>query len=120
MTHKVFANNPLLGGEVKQPDIPMFSGGFAGFVSTILKFVYIAAGLYAFWNFIVAGYMFLSAGGDPEAIGKAWGTIWKSLMGLILIVSATVFAALIGWLFFNNPTAILKPELAATPAPAGP
>lgn len=111
MIKKIFAEgNPLLGGEVEAPEIPLFSGGFAGLASTILRFVYIIAGLYALWNFIVAGYMFLSAGGDPEAVGKAWETIWKSLVGLLIVVTATVFAALLGWLFLGDPTAILAPE----------
>lgn len=116
MINKVFAQvepTSILGGKVDPPTSPLFSGGFAGLASSLLRIVYIVAGLYVFFNFIIAGYKFISAGGNPEAINEAWGTIWKSLVGLLLIVSATVFAALVGWLFLDNPTAILKPQFVA-------
>ena len=111
MLNRVAAANKFLGGEVEPPTGPLFTGGFAGFSSIILRIIFILAGLYAFWNFIVAGYMFLSAGGDPEAVGKAWETIWKSLIGLLIVVVSFVFAALIGWLLLGSPTAILAPKL---------
>lgn len=100
-----------LKDKITPPAGPLFSGGFAGMMSIILRFVYIIAGLYVFWNFIVAGYKLMSAAGNPEKVSEAWETIWKSLLGLIIIVTATVFAALIGWLFFDNPRIILAPEL---------
>jgi hypothetical protein len=53
----------------------------------------------------------MTAGGDPKNFSKAWDRIWQTLMGLMVIVASFLLAAIIGILFFKNPTAILQPTL---------
>lgn len=85
--------------------------GLVGFLNNVLKLVALAAGLFAVVNFILAGYGIMSSQGDPERMGKATSKIWNSLIGLILIVASFAFAALIGWIIFKNPRAILDPKI---------
>lgn len=85
--------------------------GVIVFLNSVLKLVFLAGGLWGFLNIIVAGFGFLTAGGDAKAVGKAWERIWQSLLGLFIIVSSFLIAAVIGILLFKDPTAILQPKL---------
>ena len=85
--------------------------GIMVFLNSLLRLVFIAAGLFGFFNLIIAGFQFMTAGGDPKAIGKAWEKIWQSFVGLLIIVSSFLLAAIIGILLFRDPFAILKPTL---------
>ncbi len=70
------------------------------------------AGVYALFNFILAGYSFLSAEGDPKKIEGAWAKIWQSALGLAVAAGALVLAAIFGILIFGSATAILNPTIA--------
>lgn len=85
--------------------------GVTAFLNSILKLVFIVAGIWAFLNIILAGFGFMTAGGDPKKFTQAWDRIWQTLFGLTIIVASFLIAALIGILLFKNPTAILKPKL---------
>jgi hypothetical protein len=86
-------------------------GGLILFFSNVLRLVFVVAGIYAFINFIIAGYGYMSAGGDSKAIAAAWARIWQSLMGLVIIVGSFAFAALLGQVLFGDPTYILSPTI---------
>jgi hypothetical protein len=79
--------------------------------NSLLKFAIVMAGLFAFWNFIAAGYGFMSAGDDAKAMGKAWGKFTQSLLGLLFVAGSFVLAAIFGWLIFGDATAILRPVI---------
>lgn len=85
--------------------------GLIRFLNNILRLLFVVAGLYAFLNLIIAGFGFISASGDPKKISNAWAKIWQSLVGLLIIVSSFVLAAIFGQLIFGNPGAILNPQL---------
>jgi hypothetical protein len=85
--------------------------GLVGFISNVIRFLTIAAGLFAFLNLLLAGFQFITAGGDPENIAKAWDKIWYSLIGLVIIVASFTIAALLGWLIFRDAGAILQPTI---------
>ncbi len=86
-------------------------GGLIYFFNNVIKFLIVVAGLYAFLNLILAGYGFMSAGGDPKAVEKAWAKIWQSLVGLLIIAGSFLLAAIFGWLLFGDPSAILNPRI---------
>ena len=86
-------------------------GGLILFFTNILRLVFVAAGLFAFVNLILAGFQFMSAGGDPKAIEKAFGKIWQSLLGLVIVVGSFALAALFGYILFNNAGFILNPQI---------
>ena len=88
-----------------------YNVGLIQFLNNILKLLIVFAGLYAFLNLIIAGYQFMSAGGDPKSVEKAWAKIWQSLIGLLIIAGSFLLAAIFGWLLFKDPGAILKPKI---------
>jgi hypothetical protein len=115
---KIFAEDATsIVGTVKNPLPPAYQGitgspgGLILFLTNILRLVFVAAGLFAFINLILAGFQFMGAGGDAKAVGQAWGKIWQSLMGLILVVGSFALAALFGYLLFGDAGYILNPKI---------
>lgn len=86
-------------------------GGLVLFFSNLLRLVFVAAGIYALLNLIIAGYTYMNAGGDSKELGKAWDRIWQTLLGLIIIVGSFALAALIGYVIFGDATFILSPKI---------
>lgn len=116
---QVFADDPIgkispaISGIFSKPAIDD-TGKLIGIIlllNNILKLVFVVAGIWAFFNFIIAGYGFLSAGGEPKNITKSWDRIWQSFMGLLFIVGSFLLAAIAGMLLFHDPSAILQPTL---------
>lgn len=89
----------------------LYGGGLITLLNNLLKFIIIVAGLYALWNFVSAGYMFMSAGGEAKAIEKAWAKIWQSLIGLLIVAGSFVLAGIFGYLIFGNASAIITPVI---------
>lgn len=87
------------------------SGGIGVFLNLIINLLIVGAGIYALFNFILAGYTFISAGGDPKKIESAWAKIWQSIIGLVVIAASFLIAAIVGLLIFGSPSAILNPQL---------
>ncbi len=84
------------------------AGGLATFVNVILKILVVGAGLFSLFNFVLAGYDFLSAGNDPKKIEGAWGKIWQTALGLAFAAGAFVLAAIFGKIIFNDYNALLQ------------
>ena len=87
------------------------SGGMLDFISNVIKFITIAAGLFAFINLIIAGFTYISAGSDSKKTGEAWSRIYMSLIGLVIIVSSYALAAILGMILFKDANAILRPQI---------
>lgn len=85
--------------------------GLGNLVGMVLRLLVIVAGIWALFNFIIAGYQFINAGGDSKAVASAWARIWQSLVGIIIVAASFLFAAIIGQIFFGDPGAILSPQL---------
>lgn len=80
-------------------------------LNIVLRLLVVAGGIWALLNIIIAGYQFMTAGGDPKQVSSAWARIWQSMVGLILVAGSFLLAAIIGQLLFGSPTAILSPEI---------
>jgi len=76
-------------------------------LKNLVNFAIIIAGLYVFFNFILAGYQFISAGGDPKNIAKASAKIWQSILGLLVAAGSFILASVIGLILYKNPWALL-------------
>lgn len=87
------------------------SFGLIRFLNNVVRLLILIGGIFAFFNLILAGYGFLSAGDDPKKMASAWAKIWQSMMGLLFIVGSFVLAAIFGWLLFGDASAILSPKL---------
>lgn len=114
---KIFADATTIIGTVDNP-LPTAYHGVTGnpsglilFLTNILRLIFVAAGLFAFVNLILAGFQFMSAGGDAKAVGQAWAKIWQSLLGLVLVVGSFALAALVGYLLFGPGGSILSPKI---------
>lgn len=103
-------------GDIKAPPgVDKYTGtqgeGFFLLLNNILKLIIVAAGIFALLNFIIAGYEFMSAGGDTQKINKAWEKIWQSILGLVVTAGAFTVAAVVGQLIFKDPGAIINPKI---------
>lgn len=102
-------------GEISPPpwvkDYGTDPSGLTAFLNVILRILFIIAGLWFLFNVVLAGFGFMNASGDAKKIDQAWTKIWQSLVGLVIMVSSFLLAAIIGFLLFDNPTAILAPKL---------
>lgn len=100
-----------LGNVNPPPGVGKYIGGTAGlsqFVSNIVKLLIVGAGIYAVFNLVLAGYAFMSAGGDPKKIEGAWAKIWQTLLGLAVAAGSLVLAAIFGQLIFGDASALLR------------
>lgn len=114
ITRRLFADASSIIGTVPNPlpaygDVAAQGGGIVGFFSNILRLVFVAAGVYALVNLIVAGFGYMQAGGDTKMLAAAWARIWQTLLGLIIIVGSFALAALFGYLIFGDAGYILNP-----------
>jgi len=75
----------------------------------------VGAAVYALFNFILAGYAFMSAGDDPKKVAGAWAKIWQTALGLAFAAGAFVLAAIFGQLIFGDPAFILSPTIPSLP-----
>ena len=80
-------------------------------LNLIFKLIFVAAGLFAFLNLLAAGFGFMNAGGDAKAVSAAWNKIQQTFIGIIVIVSSFLLAAIIGRIFFDSATYFLQPTL---------
>lgn len=85
--------------------------GLINFVTNVVKLAMVLGGLYAMINFILAGYGYLSAGGDPKKIQAASAKIWQSVIGLLIMAGSFVLSAIFGYLVFGDAYFIIYPEV---------
>jgi uncharacterized membrane protein len=87
------------------------AGGLIGFISNVLKFITVGAGLFALFNLIFAGLIYIGAGSDVKKTKEALDKINMSLIGLVVIVASYAIASVVGLLLFGDATAILSPKI---------
>ena len=97
--------NPITGYQSVQ------NGGLILFLTNILRVVFVVAGIYAFINFIIAGFQYMSSAGDSKALSAALDRIWYSLLGLIIVMGSFALASLIGFIVFHDANFILQPQI---------
>lgn len=108
--------NPF-GSTIYKGDIQSGNFGMILLLNNIIKLITIVAGLFAFFQFITAGFQFINAGGDSKAISQAWNKIWQAILGLVIVAGAFVLAAIFGYLIFGDPTIFLNPKLTGAGTP---
>lgn len=87
------------------------SGAVGMFITNIIRLAFVGAGIYALFNFIIAGYSYMNASGDSKKLSAAWDRIWQSLLGLVIIVGSFAIASLFGYLIFGRADYILNPTI---------
>ena len=70
--------------------------GLFTFISNLLKFAGIIAGLFFVVQIIMAGFSYIGANGDPKKAELAWTKIWQSIIGLLIVGSAFIITSVVG------------------------
>ena len=87
------------------------ASGLITLISNIVRFAISTGGLFVFFNIVLAGYQFISGGGDPKAISSAWAKIYQSLIGLVIIAGSLLITAIVSLIIFKDATFIINPEI---------
>lgn len=87
------------------------AGGLILFFTNVIRLIFVVAGIYAFLNFIFAGFQYMNAAGDAKALSAAWERIQWTLLGLVILVGSFAITAVLSQLLFGNPTFILNPVI---------
>lgn len=85
------------------------SQGLAEFGSAVIILITTISGLITLFNFISAGYLYISYPSDPGKLTEAGNKMLYSLIGLAVIASAFILAGIIGWLFFKDSGFLINP-----------
>jgi len=84
---------------------PLPEGRFTslgGIVSQFAPFILIIGGMVSFLFLIFGGFKYMTAQGDPKALGTARGTITSAIIGLALLASVFVIMTLLEIVFKIN------------------
>lgn len=116
---------------IQPPGLP-FTAATAGvdtenLISTVVGFLTIVAGISFILYFIIAGFSWITAGGDPEKVKKAQQNITNALVGIVIVAIAYTVTAIIGSILgfdILNPAQVienqLSPRLPLAPDPTHP
>ncbi len=85
--------------------------GLLIFVSNIIKLISVVAGVWVLFNFITAGFTYITGSGDSSAYAKIGEKLALSATGLLLIVASYTIAGIIGLLVFGDATYIINPQI---------
>jgi len=85
--------------------------GLPKLISNITKLVVVAAGIFSLINIIIAGFNYMTAGGDEQKIQKAVSSINMSLIGLVVIAGSFIITGIISFILFGDASIILKPTI---------
>ena len=68
---------------------------FEGYMTTIIGVLTIVGVLWFTIQIILSGYAFMQSAGDPKKLEKAQQQLVQSVIGIIIVVGATIFVGLI-------------------------
>lgn len=92
--------------------------GLMIFISNMIKVASVVAGIWVLFNFVMAGFTYITANGDSGAYSKIGEKLALSASGLLLIVAAYTIAGILGLLIFGDATYIINPQI-PTAIPTG-
>jgi len=65
-------------------------------ITNIVQFLLLIVGIIAFVMFVVAGFQYLTAGGNEETVEKARTTMINTIIGIVVIAIAYIIVRFIG------------------------
>ncbi len=86
-------------------------GDTTNFISVIIQFITVIAGLYALWQLVTGGFGYITSGGDKSKIQQSTQQIMMSIMGLVIIGASFILADIVGRLLFGGDFHLLAPIL---------
>ncbi|MGD8744553.1 MAG: hypothetical protein PVJ52_03100 [Candidatus Woesebacteria bacterium] len=106
------SSTDIFGRVTPPPGVVEYAGGalpgLRNLIDNVIKTIIVIAGIYSLFNLAIAGYSFMSAGGDPKKIADAWAKIWQTLIGLAIAVGSFTLAAIFGKLIFGEWDALIR------------
>lgn len=85
--------------------------GILLFLSRIIQFIYVIAGIFVLFNFITAGMALVTSEGDAKAKDTARTKITYSIIGLVIIVVSVGVMGILGLVFFGDADFFLNPTI---------
>lgn len=85
--------------------------GLILFISTIIKLLTIAAGVWSLFNFVLAGWIYITKAGESKAGEEVGHKMTNTVVGLLIVALAYSITGLVSYLIFGDPSYILKPQL---------
>ena len=71
----------------------------AGFVRNGISLLIVVAFLIMFIWTILAGFKFITAGGDSKAVSSAWSQIYFGIIGMLVVVGSYAIISLVEYFF---------------------
>jgi hypothetical protein len=104
-------NDPV--GQITPPIPPIDDPkkGLMALLSNFIKLIITVGGLFCFFNILLAGFGFMTAGGDSKKIAQAWNKIIQSILGLVVMIGSFVLIAILGYLVCQDVLCFLKPTI---------
>lgn len=90
--------------------IPSEIGKTGDFITAIVRFLIIIAGLFTLFQFLTGGLAYITSNGEKAKIQEAGQKITSSLVGLVIMAASFVIVAIISKLLFGDFTTILIPK----------
>ncbi len=114
--HRVLAVSPEIDnimGQVEMPNGNKYdkNEGLIQFLSNLMRLATIIGGIWVMYNFIMAGFIFLSKSGDSAAFTQASEKITMSVVGLMIIAISYTIVGLISLIIFKDATYIINPKI---------
>lgn len=81
---------------------------FGRLLANLYLTLVIITGIFAFINLALAGFQYVTGGGEKAALEQARNKITYSIMGLVLVVGAFAFAQIIKFVFGVNLIGAIK------------
>jgi len=101
-----------LGQVAPPPGVSSYGvNGLTKFITSILRTLIVIGGVYGLINFILAGFQYMTAGNDPKAVQMAWGRIWQTLIGLVIMTGSFILAGVVGYILTKDVFFILRPQI---------
>lgn len=104
-------------GEIEVPsgvsELNTESGGIGIvlFLSNLITFFLILGGIWIIINLFLAAFAYLTGGGKSDTHTKVRDRVTMSVLGLLLMIGAYSIAAIVGLVFYGNPTYIISPSI---------
>lgn len=85
--------------------------GIVFFISRLIQFANIVAGILVMINFVMAGFTYIVNAGSSSVNEKVRDQLTWSILGILLIVGSYSLAGIFGLVFYGDPTFIISPTL---------
>jgi len=84
-------------GGIAQPSANPI-GALENVISKVIGFLSVVGVVYFTIQIVLAGYSWISAGGETQKVKQAQDKLWQSFLGLAIMFLATVLVSLMGYL----------------------